>query len=157
LADQREAIKIEIGVREPTMTATHAGHARTLLLNPIRGAALIPEFPIASLSHQEATAEKLRAALCRPEVAIRDFFDIDHAICNAGLNALDPALVNLIKRKLAVDGTGPVNVSRQRREQLTAQLEAQLRPVLRPRDYERFDLNRAFDAVSRVADAVSGN
>ena len=50
LADQRETIRIEIGLREPTMIETHTGKARTLLLNPVRGAPIIPEFPIACLS-----------------------------------------------------------------------------------------------------------
>jgi predicted nucleotidyltransferase component of viral defense system len=128
LADQRETIRIEIGLREPTMIETHTGKARTLLLNPVRGAPLILEFPIASLSYEETMAEKLRAALCRREVAIRDFFDVDHAVRNAGLNTQDASLLDLLRHKLEIEGTGPVNVSPQRREQLAAQLEAQLRP-----------------------------
>lgn len=154
LADQRETIRIEIGLREPTMVETHAGKARTLLLNPVRGTPLVPEFPIASLSYQETMAEKLRAALCRREVAIRDFFDIDHAVRHAGFNAQDTALLQLLRRKLAVEGTGPVNVSPQRLEQLVAQEESQLRPVLRSRDFEQFELNRAFDTVATVAHTV---
>jgi hypothetical protein len=39
--------------------------------------------------------------------------------------------------------------------QLAAQLEAQLRPVLRAHDFEQFDLNRAFDTVAAIARTVS--
>ena len=55
---------------------------------------------------------------------------------------------------LAAEGTGPVDVSRQRLMQLAAQLEAQLRPVLRSRDFDQFDLNRAFETVAAVARAI---
>ena len=154
LADQRETIKVEIGLREEIMTQIHSGRSRTLLLNPVRGTALIPEFQIASLSYQEAMAEKLRAALCRREVAIRDFFDIDHAVRNGGFDTLDRDLLDLLKRKVDVPGTGPIDVSLLRREQLAAQLEAQLRPVLRSAEFEAFDLSRAFETVAKVADSI---
>jgi predicted nucleotidyltransferase component of viral defense system len=155
LADQRETIKVEIGLREEIMTPIHSGQSRTLLLNPLRrGTALVPEFQIASLSHQETMAEKLRAALCRREVAIRDFFDVDHAVRNGGLDVLDRDLLTLVKRKIEVLGTGPINVSPQRREQLAAQLEAQLRPVLRSAEFEAFNLSRAFEAVAKVAESI---
>jgi predicted nucleotidyltransferase component of viral defense system len=154
LAEQRETIKVEIALREETLTDVYTGLSRTLLLNPVRRAALIPEFRIVSLSYAEAMAEKLRAAMCRRDAAIRDFFDIDHAIRNATLNTGDKDLLNLLKRKLGVAGTGPVEVNQQRRNQLEAQLEAQLRPVLRNADFESFDLSRAFNAVTEVAESL---
>lgn len=154
LADQRETVKIEIGLREETMTELHEGKVRTLLLNPVRGTPLIAEFGISSLSYLETMAEKLRAALCRREIAIRDFFDIDHAVRSAGLNALDRALLDLLQRKLDVNGTRAPDVTQQRSEQLAAQLEAQLRPVLRSKDFDSFDLARAFDTVAKVAALV---
>lgn len=154
LADRREAIKVEIGVREETMGGSYTGLVRTLLLNPVRSTEFVEGFPVAALTYQEAMAEKLRAALCRREVAIRDFFDIDHAVRNAGLNTLDRDLVDLLRRKLAVGGTGPVDVSPARLEQLRAQTHAQLRPVLRTEEFDSFDLNRAFQTVLKVAEAL---
>lgn len=154
LADQREPIKIEIGLREPLMSNSQQMHAKTLLMNPIRaGTPLIPEFSIVCLSYRETMAEKIRAALCRREVAIRDFFDIDHAVVNANFDMQETAFLNLLRLKVATNGTGPVNVSAQRRQQLSAQLEAELRPVLRSRDFERFNVDRAFESVARVAHA----
>jgi predicted nucleotidyltransferase component of viral defense system len=154
LTDRRETIRVEIGVREETLIGTNRQLAHTLLLNPVRGTAFVEGFPVAGLTYQEAMAEKLRAALCRREVAIRDFFDIDHAVRNAGWNPLDWELVDLLRRKLAVAGTGPVDVSRARLEQLRAQVQAQLRPVLRTQEFDSFDLNRAFQIVSQVAKAL---
>lgn len=155
LADQRETIKIEIGLREPVLSEARQRPAQTLLMNPIRrGAAFIPAFSMVSLNHQETMAEKIRAALCRREVAIRDFFDIDHAVVNASFDTLNTALLNLLRQKVAVNGTGPVDVSAGRYEQLRAQLETELRPVLRSRDFERFEIGRAFATVARVAQAL---
>jgi hypothetical protein len=100
-------------------------------------------------------AEKLRAALCRREVAIRDFFDVDHAVRNAGFNTLEPGLLDLLKRKLEIPRTGAVDVSAGRMEQLRRQLDAQLRPVLREQEFARFDLQRAIQTVHRVAEELA--
>lgn len=72
-----EPVSIEVGVREPNMTEAVNGAARTVLLNPIGGEALVDTYPVVALSYAEAMAEKVRAALSRSEVAIRDFFDVD--------------------------------------------------------------------------------
>lgn len=155
LADQRETIKIEIGLREPVLSEPQELPARTLLIDPIRRAApLIPEFSIVSLNYRETMAEKIRAALCRREAAIRDFFDIDHAVMNAGFDPLETSLLDLLRRKISIDGTGPVDVSESRYEQLSAQLEAQLRPVLRRTDFALFKIERAFTAAVNVAQAL---
>lgn len=151
---QPETIRIEIGLREPSMMEAYRGAAQTALLNPIHRQALVEVFPIRSLSYLEAMAEKLRAALCRREVAIRDFFDIDHAVRNAGLNTLDPELLGILRSKLAVPGTGAVDVSPDRLVQLHRQLETQLRPVLRPQEYGQFELERAMEIVREVARSV---
>ena len=79
-----EPIGIEVGLREPILTAPHRGSAKTMLLNPVNGRPLIDAFPVSCLSYQEAMAEKLRAALTRRDVAIRDFFDVDHAVRERG-------------------------------------------------------------------------
>jgi hypothetical protein len=99
-------------------------------------------------------AEKLRAALCRREVAIRDFFDLDHAVHQAGLDTCDPRLLELTRRKLEIPGTGPVDVAPHRLEQLQRQLEEQLRPVLRAQEFAQFDLERAIETVLAVAREV---
>ena len=99
-------------------------------------------------------AEKLRAALSRLEAAIRDFFDIDHAVLVAGLDVADPKLLRLMRGKLAVDNTSAVDVSPERLDHLRSQLDAHLRPVLRAREFEQFDLDRAFGIVRGVADRL---
>ena len=51
--------------------------------------------------------------------------------------------------------TGAADVSAGRMEQLRRQLDAQLRPVLREREFARFDLPRAIETVHRVAEALA--
>ena len=100
-------------------------------------------------------AEKLRAALSRREAAIRDFFDIDYAVRKLDFHPLEGKMTDLVRQKLAVPGNEPVDVSRERLAQLREQLDARLRPVLRARDFAEFDLERAFNVVVSVANAIT--
>jgi hypothetical protein len=50
----------------------------------------------------------------------------------------------------AVPDTGPVDVTKARLGALRQQLDSQLKPVLRSRDFNRFVLDRAFDVVRAV-------
>ncbi|TAH38049.1 MAG: nucleotidyl transferase AbiEii/AbiGii toxin family protein [Planctomycetota bacterium] len=150
----QESIWIEIGLREPLLSDAVAGSAHTLALDPVSGSTLVPPIQVPCLSRREAMAEKLRAALTRRVVAIRDFNDVDHAVRHAGLQVLEPELLALVRRKLAVPGNEPADVSPARLAALKPQLEAQLRPVLRDRDFAAFDLKRAFQTVTAVAAAL---
>jgi len=150
-----EPISIEVGVREPNLMDAHEGSSKTALLNPIDGQALVEEYSVLCLSYSEAMAEKLRAALCRREVAIRDFFDVDYAVRSARFNMFEPAFLELLRRKIAIPGTSPVDVSEDRIGQLQRQLEAQLRPVLRQQEFAQFDLDRAIGTVRAVAREIA--
>ena len=108
------------------------------------------------LTVQEAYAEKARAALTRLEPAIRDFFDLDNAVQHGRLNHLDAEYLRLVKRKL--DATDDrVDVSSTKNNMLRAQLEAQLKPVLRTRDYEAFSLDRAIAILEAIATGASNS
>ena len=151
-----EPVRVEVGVREPNMTEAVQGAARTLLLDPLEGARpLVESWPVRVLSYQEAMAEKVRAALCRDEVAIRDFYDVDHAVRNTGLLPQDPGFLALLERKLAIPRTREPNLSADRLDQLARQLDAQLRPVLREQEFAQFDLVRAIDTLRVIAEALA--
>ncbi len=154
LGVRQNTIRIEIALREDLMTGAVAGMARTLLRDALTGEEAIPAFPVQSIAFQEALAEKTRAALTRLEPAIRDFFDIDFAVLNGKLNVQDPAFLGLVRKKLAVPGSGPVDMSSLKRRALESQVEAQLRPVLRDRDLRRFDLDRVFITVQQLAASI---
>ena len=150
-----EPISIEVGLREPTVLGEHVGVATTALLSPLNRQPLVAPYPVRCLTYREAMAEKLRAALCRREVAVRDYFDVDYAMRSTNFDPLEPALLDLLRRKLEISGTGAVDISDARMDQLRRQLHAQLRSVLREPEYDSFDLHRAVETVRRVAQAVA--
>ncbi len=150
-----ETIKIEVSLREPLLLPVTICPANTLLLDPLDGEPLVQPTGISCIALREAWAEKFRAALTRREVAIRDFFDLDHAVRSLELDPMAPDLVGLVSQKLAIPGIEPVNVAENRLTQLQVQLQARLRPVLRQEEFDQFDLNRAFDAAVAMADALA--
>jgi len=152
LSGQPEGIKIEIGLRELLLTPAFDGAARTALLDPVSGRPMVPPVAVRCISRMEAFAEKFRAALSRREAAIRDFYDIDYAVRRLDLRPQDPALVELVRQKLAMPGNEPADVSEARLAALRRQLDAQLKPVLRDRDFAEFDLERAFRTVGQMAE-----
>lgn len=149
-----ESIKLEIGLREPLVCPRESRVARTLLKDPFSGQDAVPPFPVKVMNEREAWAEKTRAALCRLEPAIRDFFDLDFALMNLALDFGEPAFLDLVRRKLAVPGNGPIVLTDERRADLDRQIKGQLLPVLRPRDFERFDLGRIWAALTQLAKRV---
>lgn len=151
VGDNPEIIRIEVGLRETTATPLHQGGVRTLLLNPLSRQELIAPFLVPCLSYPEAMAEKLRAALCRRDPAIRDFFDVDHAVQYGGFDPLASDSMDLLRIKLSVPRAGAVNITRERLVQLERQVEPELRPFLRPPAFAQFDLARAFETVCTVA------
>ena len=99
------------------------------------------------LQIQEAYAEKVRAALTRREPAIRDFFDIDHAVRRTLFDPRNPAVLDLVAAKLSVAGNKATDLSAARIAKLRSQIGAHLRPVLRTLDYEAFDLQRVVSVI----------
>ena len=155
IVEEVEKIKVEIGFREPLLLDAVALEARTLLLDPISAEAMVPAFAVWAIAELEAYAEKARAALTRREPAVRDFYDFDYAVQTGYLQPEAADFVALVRQKLAMPGNEGIDVSDTRREQLVRQLEAELRPVLRPADFEAFDFDRAFARVVEFAGRVS--
>lgn len=157
LSRQEETIKIEVGLREPLLTPVFNGMARTLLLDPISGRPMTPTLPLPCISQREAMAEKLRAALSRREVAIRDFYDIDYAVRRLDLDPRERSFIAMVHQKLSVPGNDPVDVSDSRLAELRQQLASQLKPVLREQDFQAFDLESVFQTVGAVASLLAKN
>jgi hypothetical protein len=53
-------------------------------------------------------------------------------------------------------GNPPVDLGAERLSALRRQLETRLRPVLRDRDFDAFDLERVITAVQQCAHALGG-
>jgi predicted nucleotidyltransferase component of viral defense system len=154
LSQQNETIKIEVSLREPLLMPAVKGAARTLLLNPVSARAFVQPISLRCIEKTEALAEKFRAALSRREVAVRDFYDIDHAVRNGGLRPESEELINQVRQKLVIPGNDPVDVSGGRFAALREQVESQLKPVLREKEFADFDLERAFNVVVELAKAM---
>ena len=154
LSHQEETIKIEVSLREPLLMPAVNAEAHTLVRNPVTNHALLSPITLRCIAKTEALAEKFRAALSRRDPAVRDFYDIDHAVRKGGLRPESDELVQQVKQKLKVPGNDPVDVSKQRFAALRQQVEPQLRPVLREKDFREFDLERAFKIGVTMAKAV---
>jgi predicted nucleotidyltransferase component of viral defense system len=149
------AIKFEVGLREPMVEEARRLPAKTLLLDPFKMKDLLPSIEVTCLSIREAYAEKIRAALTRKDPAIRDIFDLNHAIKSKKIDVSDAALLGLARDKLSVSGTGDVNVSSERLQLLEQQLATELQPVLRNDDFKVFNFDDAKSDLIRIADVLS--
>lgn len=76
LSGQEEFLKVEVGLREPVCEPPVLGEAGSLVVNPLDNQPVVTSVSLPCLTRAEAMAEKIRAALCRREPAIRDFFDV---------------------------------------------------------------------------------
>ena len=151
ITGQDESVKVKISVREPIVEPVERLPARTLLVDPFRQTPVVETIVIPVLSCREAYAEKLRAALTRRDPAVRDFYDADYAFRTKRIRRTDPKLIDLVRQKLAIPGNERIDVSDDKLENLRRQVDVQLRPVLRERDFGEFDLDRAFETVKRFA------
>ena len=152
--NQPENILVEVSVREPLVMSAARRQAKTVLLDPIGGEAMVPEIAMNCIAMEEAMAEKFRAALSRREVAIRDFYDLDYAVSHLDLDPADPHLIEMVRQKLTVPGNSPVDVGPERLATLKRQLNARLRTVLRDREFQAFDLTQAFRIVNAMAEQL---
>jgi predicted nucleotidyltransferase component of viral defense system len=148
---QPESITIEVSLREPLLTPVTVGSARSILRNPVTDQPAVAEVPLPCISLQEALAEKARAALTRREVAIRDFYDLFHAAKHLGLDIQEETFLGLVRRKLAIPDNDPIDISHRRLAELRRQVETRLKSVLRPLDFEKFDVLEAIDLVQELA------
>jgi predicted nucleotidyltransferase component of viral defense system len=147
-------IKVQIGLRELVVERAEHMPARTLLTDPLRHEAVLGPISVRALSFRETFAEKFRAALTRREPAIRDYYDIDYAVRSGRLDPKAGPLLSLVRQKLAVPRNQPIDVSDEKARSLHRQVEARLKPVLRNKDLESFDLDRAFSIVVELAERL---
>lgn len=156
ISGQDDYLKVEVSVREPIIEPHATLPARTVLLDPFRKSDAVQPFAARVLTAREAYAEKLRAALSRRDPAVRDFFDLDHAFAAGHVSASDATLIRLLRDKLAIPANDPVDVSAAKLARLRAQVDTDLRPVIREEDFRRFDLERAFQRVADIAAILGG-
>ena len=121
----------------------------TLLLEPLFGEAVIEPFAIPALSLREAYAEKVRAALTRPDPAIRDLFDLRQAKTAGLLPSTDAAWIAMVRAKCSQVTKIP-ELSEERVQIFRSGIEADLLPMLRTTAGTPFDFNDAMQDLQRL-------
>jgi len=91
--DQHERLLVEISLREELLEPTQEVTLNTVLLNPLNGNPILPGFKFQSLSRLEAYSQKIRAALNKKRLAIRDYFDIHYALENGLIDLENKTLI----------------------------------------------------------------
>lgn len=144
-------ILVEVGLREELLQDAQSGEAATLLKNPLTGRDAVPKFTIKSLSAKEAYSEKFRAAMCRTEPAIRDFFDIQVALEKGLVELSDPDFQQMVYAKITVPVQRTINLAEDRILALQKQKESHLEPMLKSEDYRNFNLEKVVEQLRTFA------
>lgn len=100
VTSKEETIKLEISLRQPLLDKPVYNIIKHFYQDPFTGEDLIPTNKVLSLSLNEAVAEKLKAAITRKDVAIRDYYDLWH-IAESGFDFFQPKFISLFKKKLS--------------------------------------------------------
>lgn len=143
-------IKFEISLREKLIEEPCKRDTSTILIDPFQEVPVIAFFNTKVPTINELYAEKFRAALSRKEPAIRDFYDIFFAMNRLEMDFLGGKFINLVRTKLAVQGNLPVDMSVNKKKVLQLQIDTELKPVLRSKDFQQFDFEKAFRIVEKV-------
>ncbi|MBU3665990.1 MAG: nucleotidyl transferase AbiEii/AbiGii toxin family protein [Chthoniobacterales bacterium] len=147
------SIKLEVGQREEPMREIAAVPLATLLRDPLFDEEGVQPVMAASLSREEAYAEKVRAALTRDEPAPRDLFDLDYAVQEGVLDWEDAEFLRLAARKVAMEKDMDW-LAAERLETFQRLIEGELRPVLRPDTFAAFDFTRSVATLENLAAAL---
>jgi len=146
-----DRILIEIGLREPHLMEPTNDMAKTLLTDPFSNDAIVSPFKINCLSQQEAYSEKMRAALTRQKLAIRDFYDIQYAISHNIINLHDKAFISLVQRKLSSPSNELIDFDSNKISYLKNKIDTELRPTLGEHETLKFDLNAVIEDLKNFA------
>jgi predicted nucleotidyltransferase component of viral defense system len=147
-----EGIKLEISLRQTPLDKPVHNAITHFYQDPFTGEDLIPKNRILSLSLNEAVAEKLKAAVTRRDVAIRDYYDLWH-IAEAKFDFRNKQFISLFKKKLEAekykgDYSHNFGLDEKTVQHLSRQIETDLMPVIRVD--ERFDIDKVFNRFNGI-------
>lgn len=95
-------IKLEIGLRQQPIEPTIMNTIKHVYQDPFTNENLLPMGKIPTLSYLEAVAEKMKAAINREKVAIRDYYDL-WALYQKGFKFNDKKFIELLHKKLSAE------------------------------------------------------
>lgn len=147
-----EKVEIEISLRHiPVDEPVHNG-VRHFFKDPFTDEYLIPQNKILSLSLNEAVAEKLKAAITRKDLAIRDYYDL-RSIADNNFDFHSRQFVSIFKKKLEEekyrnDFRHNFGLDKKSIESLYKQIKTELMPVIHVG--ESFNLDAVFDRFNQI-------
>lgn len=149
---KNENIKLEISLKQFPIEKPVKNKINHFYKDPFTGDNLIPSGNILSLSMNEAIAEKLKAAITRKEIAIRDYYDLWH-ISELKFDFKNEKFIKLFEKKLegeSYKGNYKKNFGLNEKAiiSLNKQIESALMPVIRTD--EKFDLNKVFKKFNEI-------
>ena len=152
LTAKEDIIKIEISLRQSPIEKPVNTEIKHFYQDPFTGEDLFPHGAVLSLSLKEAVAEKLKAAISRKDVAIRDYYDLWH-IAEFGFDFHDNKFIKLFKRKIVDEGyegdyRKDFGLSPDKLSTLRRQVDTDLMPVIRAS--ESFDLEKVFERFNVI-------
>lgn len=147
-----DMLKIEISLRQPPIDTPINIEIKHFYQDPFTGEDLFPTGKVLSLSWKEAVAEKLKAAISRKDVAIRDYYDLWY-IAEFGFDFYDKNFIRLFKRKVADEGYAGdykenFGLSADKISFLRKQIDDLLKPVIR--SGEEFNLDKVLERFNEI-------
>lgn len=152
ISGKDEKIKLEISLRQTPIEEPVHNVITHFYKDPFTGEDLIPKNKILSLTLNEAVAEKLKAAITRKDVAIRDYYDL-WFISEAKFDFKDRHFLSIFKKKLEAEKyianySHNFGLNQQSIELLHEQIETELIPVIRVG--ESFNLNKVLERFNEI-------
>ena len=152
ISGKDENIKLEISLRQMPMDKPVYNVINHFYKDPFTGEDLIPRNKILSLSLNEAVAEKLKAAITRRDVAIRDYYDL-WSLAEAKFDFKNKHFLSIFMKKLEEEkykGDYSQNFGLEKKlvELLRKQIDTELTPVIRMG--ESFDLDKVFERFNVI-------
>lgn len=156
ISGKDENIKIEVSLRQVPIDNPVYNSIKHFYQDPFTGKDLIPANKILSLSLNEAVAEKLKAAITRRDLVIRDYYDLWY-IAETNFDFHSKPFVAIFKKKLEDDDyegdyRHDFGLDKNAIELLYRQVETDLIPVVRMA--EHFDLKKVFARFNKLLKGV---
>ncbi len=148
-------IFIEISLREEIHQSVVENNAKTLLVDPYSGLPKVSPVNILSLSLAEAYAEKIRAALCRKKLAIRDYYDLDYALKKNLITLENKDFINLIKKKVVHEKYFHDFRDIEVVKFLQTRIDSELAPTLKQSAINMFSLERAIEYLEKLTSELN--
>ncbi len=152
ISGKDENVKLEISLRQTPIEKPVHNAITHFYKDPFTGKDLIPKNRILSLTLNEAVAEKLKAAITRKDVAIRDYYDL-WFISETKFDFKNKHFRSIFKKKLEEEKyranySRNFGLDKKSIDLLHRQIETELIPVIRIS--ERFDLKKVFERFNVI-------